>query len=437
MIQPLEKRIEWFQDARYGMFIHFGIYAVAGRGEQIMLREKMPLQEYEPYAMKFNPEKDWARRLIARGVEAGAKYAVLTARHHDGYCLFNTSTTDFNAVKTGPGRDLVKEYVDAARDAGIRIGLYYSIVNWRWHGLWDPDQYPQDLPAMVAQVHQQVQELMTNYGDIDILWYDVPMTPKKTAANDADMFTGSMDPVMFYRSKELNDRVRQLQPHILINNRSGIPEDFSTPEQFVGCSEPGRAWETCMTVNYAPGWSYLKYSLANKSASEVLYNLIDAVRLGGNYLFNVGPTPEGRFDDREGPIFDQIGQWLKIHGEAIYKTKPEAIYPLTSGWVQGPSFHHGMFTCKGNIAYLTTFRYPGAEMIISGIENNILAAELLTTGQTLQVEALSNKRSVIKGMPASPPETLAPVIKITFDGPPRASELAGAGWLDSGKSTFT
>ena len=305
---PFDQRIKWFREARFGMFVHFGMYSVLGRGEQILSRDLMPLAEYEPYAQQFNPPSGWADGLARQAVDAGMKYIVLTTRHHDGYCLFDTATTDFNAARTGPGRDLIAEYVDAARKAGLKVGLYYSLMNWRWRGFWDAEKYLDELPRITDEAHAQVRELMSNYGTIDILWYDVPAVPGRRVPGQ---WNGDAvcSPAEFWRSQDLNAMVRELQPAILINNRSGIDQDFRTPEQSISPQEEG-AWETCMTLNYRPGWGYLKHSMANKTSAEVLYNMVDAVRLGGNFLFNVGPGPDGSLDSRERRVLTDVGRWM-------------------------------------------------------------------------------------------------------------------------------
>jgi len=175
------ERMKWFREAKFGMFVHWGMYSVLGRGEQIMGRDLIPPAEYDPLAEDFRPEAGWADRLAQQAVDAGMKYVVLTSRHHDGYCLFDTATQPFNAARTGPGRDLIAEYVEAARAAGLKVGLYYSILNWRWHGTWDAVKYSDELPRMVEEVHEQVRELMTRYGKIDILWYDAARLPGSSA----------------------------------------------------------------------------------------------------------------------------------------------------------------------------------------------------------------------------------------------------------------
>ena len=423
-------RLAWFRDARLGMFVHWGCYSVLGRGEQIMWRDLMPWDEYRPLADRFAPDPDWARELAAEAKRMGARYVALTTRHHDGYCLFGTETHDFNAVDTGPGRDLVAEFVDAVRAEGLRVGFYYSVHTWRWPGFWSPERYPEDLPRIVEEMHAQVEELMTRYGDIDILWYDVPAVPGDRVPGAFGMVRKPIDasPADFYRSAELNARVRELQPGILINNRSGTPEDFGTPEQKIDPEhDPDRMWETCMTLNYAPGWAHLRHSMAGKTPGEVLYNLVSAVRLGGNFLFNVGPDASGRLDERDAATVAAIGRWMDRHGEAIYGTRPTGIYREAN---QGPCYHYGMFTCRGSTAYLTLFYYPEEYVVISRVGPGIRSAQLLSTGQPLEVEPVANARWRISGLPATPPDPLAPVIRIEFEGPPYGMTYEADGWLD-------
>ena len=423
-------RLDWFRDARLGMFVHWGCYSVLGRGEQVMFRDLMPWEEYRPLADRFSPARDWATGLAEQAERMGARYVALTTRHHDGYCLFGTRTHDFNAVATGPGRDLVAEFVEAVRARGLRVGFYYSVHTWRWPAFWAPDRYPEPLPLMVEELHEQVEEIMSAYGTIDLLWYDVPAVPGDGVPGAFGMNRRPVDasPADFYRSAELNARVRALQPQILINDRSGVPEDFGTPEQQIRPeSDPERMWETCMTLNYAPGWAHLRHSMANKTPAEVLYNLVSAVRLGGNFLFNVGPDAEGRLDERDAATVRALGAWMERHGEAIYGTRPTGIY-LDAG--QGPTYHYGMFTCRGATAYLTLFYYPEEYVIVSRVGPAIRSAELLTTGAPLRVEALSNARWRISGLPVEPPDPLAPVVKIEFDGPPYALAYDADGWLE-------
>lgn len=427
--ESLKSRMAWWHDAKFGMFVHWGCYSVLGRGEQILVRDLMPLTEYAALAEQFHPVADWADQIADQAVRAGARYVVLTTRHHDGYCLFQTKTDSFTAAATGPGRDLIAEYVAALRRRGLKVGFYYSIINWRWRGFWNPAAYPAELPKLVAEIHQQVRELLTNYGKIDILWYDVSTVPggRTPGASGYQANPVAQTSADFYRSTELNAMARQLQPHILINNRSGVPEDFGTPEQHITPEQSGRAWEACMTINYAPNWGNIRHSAADKTAGQILYNFIDAVRLGGNFLFNIGPDEHGHVAPRDRAELDRLGKWLATHGEAVYGTSPARIY---GGPKQGPCYHYGMFTCRGNTAYLTVFYYPGEYLIISKVGPGIRKAELLTTGKPLTVERMTNARWKIAGLPATPPGDLAPVIKIEFESPPYLLQFSDEKWLD-------
>lgn len=424
-----DERLAWFRAARLGLFVHWGCSAGPGRGEQIMQRDLMPLAEYDRLADQFRPDPDWAQSLAQSAKRMGAGYVALTTRHHDGYCLFRTTTTPFNAVATGPGRDLVAEFVTAVRDAGLRVGLYYSLVNWRWRGHWDPVAHPEDLSRMVDEVHVQIDELMTQYGTIDVLWYDVPAVPGERTVGGFGYREAKLPvtPAEFYRSAGLNARVRARQPHILINDRSGLPEDFGTPEQQIRPEPSGRMWETCMTLNFPPGWGHLRRPMAEKSCGEVLHHLMATVRLGGNFLFNVGPDGQGRIPASQQAVLDGIGAWMDHHAEAVHGTVPTGIYEQP--W-QGPVFHYGMFTCRGSTAYLTLFAFPDEHLIINRIAPEIRSATLLTTGAPLTVMRLSNHRWRIGGLPPQPPAPCPPVIRLEFTGPPHLLHYAGAAWLD-------
>ena len=427
-----QDRTKWFRDARFGMFVHWGMYSVLGRGEQIMWRDIMPIPEYETYAAQFAPPADWAANLARQARDAGMKYVVLTTRHADGYCLFDTATTPFNAAQTGPKRDLVAEYVTACREAGLRIGFYYSLLNWRWHGYWSPQRHPDDLPKMVDQIHAQVRELMSGYGPVDLLWFDAGLVPGEGGHGMWNMGAKSIpqSPAEFFRSDELISMARELQPDILVNNRAGVLQDFGTPEQRVTPEGQDRAWEACMTINFAPGWGWLRQSMANKTPGEVLFHLVDAARMGGNFLLNVGPRADGSLDDREATMLEAIGEWLAKHGEAVCGTRPGAIYDFSEGRVQGPMFHYGMWTCRGATAYITLFYYPGETLVVSRIGPAVKSAVCLTTGAALETESAANGRTLIKGLPARSPDPLATVVKVEFEAPPFAVTEIGAEWLD-------
>lgn len=401
-ILPYEERIKWFHQARFGMFIHWGLYSIPARGEWVMYVERIPKEEYAELAKQFNPRKFNADAWAALAKEAGAKYMVLTTRHHDGFCLFDSKVSDFTSVKTAAKRDFVAEYVEAARRAGLKVGFYYSLLDWRFEGYHDPKAHPESAKAMVEQAHAQVKELMTNYGKIDILWYDggwVPGIPHgEETAN-------------FWRASELNAIVRELQPHIIINNRSGLQEDLDTPEQHVTASAPGRGWESCMTMGDSCGWGYIHNNPNFKTVTQLIQYLVTAAAGEGNYLLNVGPKPDGTIRKEEQDRLRAIGKWLSINGESIYGSER---CPFGAGML-------GLTTAKGNNAYLHIFRWPKqGELSIPGIKNEIKSATVLATGQQAIIERGSNCRTFFKGLPKTPPDKHDTVIKLVLDGKPEA-----------------
>src|SRR6266705_6631742 len=272
-VQDRERRMQWWHAAKFGMFIHWGLYSTLSRHEWVMENEGIPVSEYERLAPQFKPIPNAARAWARLAKNAGMKYMVMTTKHHEGFCNFDTKLTDYCAPKQGPGRDLVREYVDAARAEGLRFGFYYSLMDWHHP---DGARCKTDEAArkrFVEYIHGQVRELMTNYGKVDILWYDVawPLDAKG------------------WESVEMNQMGRKLQPDIIMNNRSKIAEDFDTPEQRIDAS-PNRPWESCMTLN--DSWGYHASDNAWKTPTTVIRNLITCARDGGNYLLNIGPKPD-------------------------------------------------------------------------------------------------------------------------------------------------
>src|SRR5712672_2830872 len=297
------RRMQWWHEARFGMFIHWGLYSVLGRHEWVMDNEGIPVADYEQLAKRFQPKANAARAWAKLAKQAGQKYMVLTSKHHEGFCNFDSKLTDYCATKQGPGRDLVKEYVDAARAEGLRVGFYYSLMDWHHP---DGARCATDEAArqrFVAYTHGLIRELMTNYGKIDVLWYDVdwPLTPDQ------------------WESQRMNDMVFQLQPDIIVNNRNGLPGDFSTPEQEIRAADKGRAWETCMTLN--DSWGYHKADDSWKTAKTIVHNLITCARGGGNYLLNIGPKPDGSIPQQSIEILQAVGKWTSQNGAAIYGTE--------------------------------------------------------------------------------------------------------------------
>ncbi len=403
------ERMTWFHDARFGMFIHWGLYSILGRGEWAMLEERIPTSEYAKLAGRFNPKKFDAFAWAELAVQAGMKYAVLTTRHHDGFCLFDSEVSNFTSVKTAAKRDFVAEYVDAFRRAGLKVGFYYSLLDWRYSGYWDTRKYRESAEAMVEQYHAQVRELMSNYGAIDVLWYD------------GHWIDGVKNLARFWRAREINEWVRKKQPHILINNRSGTNEDLDTPEQHVTASKPGRGWESCMTIGDPVGWGYIRNNPNMKTETQLLQHLVTAAAGEGNFLLNVGPKPDGTVRKRERQRLKALGKWLRINGQAIYGSQRCA---LKNGMI-------GLWTAQGRTAYLHIFRWPGREAVIPLVGSKVKSATLLATGQSVEVRTEYNGRLVLAGLPKKPPHPSVSVVKVEFATKPKClQERDAAAWLE-------
>ena len=417
-----ENRLKWFHEARFGLYIHFGLYSIPGRGEWTMYSERIPAAEYARLADQFHPEPGCAKEWISAAAAAGAKYVVLTTRHHDGYCLFDSRCSDFTSVKRGPGRDLVREYVEAARAAGLRVGFYYSLLDWRFPGYFEPEKYPESCQALIAQAHEQVRELMTNYGKIDLLEYD--------GGWDSRLRTGRPQWAEFWRSAELNAMVRKLQPEILINDRSGTDEDLETPEQEVRPGSRGVS-ESCMCIGDSCAWGYTRFNPNWKTAEQLLQHLIQAAQGGGNFLLNVGPDPSGRIRSEELERLAALGTWLRENGEAVYNAFPcPLIGSAKPGTVdlnlQGP------WTRKGSCGYWCMFRWPGAEAIAVRIKTPVKRVTLLKTGEEFPFEwDAQTQRLKIRGLPVFPPDALCSVLKVEFEGEPElGTEEDLSRWLE-------
>jgi len=391
-----ERRLRWFRAARFGMFIHWGLYAQLGRHEWVMNRERIPVEEYEPLADSWKPKPAPAREWARLAKAAGMRYMVMTTKHHEGFCLFDSALTDYSAAKRGPGRDLVAEYVEAARAEGLRVGFYYSMMDWHHP---DGARCKHDEAArrrFVDYIHGQVRELCTNYGKVDILWYDV---------------SWPLD-VEGWESAKMNAMVRSLQPDIIINDRSQLPEDFGTPEQHITPAAGGRAWEACMTFNES--WGYTPIDTHWKSAWQVVAMLRQVAAGGGNLLLNIGPKPDGSVPAPCDDILLQVGRWLERNGEAVY----DATDPFEQEWMIT-----GAFTRKGNTLYYHCNRWPGTELAIGGLRCAVKSARILG-GWPVGVRQKAD-RVVVYGLPAEAPDPLATVIALDVEGDVRQTLGAG------------
>ncbi|HIE43432.1 MAG TPA: alpha-L-fucosidase [Candidatus Omnitrophica bacterium] len=411
-MKSYDEKMKWFNEARFGMFVHWGLYSILGRGEWVMYQERIPKEEYAKLADEFNPSRFDAEEWVSLAEKAGMKYMVLTTRHHDGFCLFDSKVSNFTSVKTRAKRDFVAEYVKACRKRGMRIGFYYSLLDWRFPGYFDREKYPESFNNMVEQAHGQVRELMTNYGKIDYLFYDgewIPMVEhNRTLIEQGE----SLYIADLWRSRELNAMVRELQPEIIINNRSGLLEDVDTPEQHIIPSKEGRCWETCMTIGDSYGWGYIKHNPNLKSTTQLIQHLVTVASGGGNYLLNVGPKPDGTYQEEFIQRLTEIGEWMEVNGEAIYGSQrfPEGFGTSIIGTV----------TAKDNMVYFHIFRWPGEEAVMVGVKNKILSATILETKEKVRVRQNGSGRVFIGGLPQVPPNKHDTVIALELDGRPEA-----------------
>ncbi len=280
----------WWHEAKFGMFIHWGLYSIIGQHEWVKEHEGVPIPQYEILAKHHHPKPNAARDWARLAKRAGQKYMVMTTKHHEGFCNFDTKLTDYNAMKQGPGRDLVREYVEAARAEGLRVGFYYSLMDWHHPdgAICKTDEAARR--RFVDYTHGLIRELLTNYGKIDVLWYDVSWP--LTAAG--------------WESERMNEMVFELQPDIIVNNRNGLEGDFATPEQRIEASAAGRAWESCMTLNNS--WGFNRADDQWKTPKTIVDNLITCARGGGNYLLNIGPEPDGSVPPASIEVLDAGGQ---------------------------------------------------------------------------------------------------------------------------------
>ena len=375
------------------MFIHFGLYSVLGRHEWAMEEEGIPVAEYQLLAKQFNPKPGFALGWAKLAKTAGMKYMVMTTKHHEGFCNFDTKLTDYCAPKQGPGRDLVAEYVEAARSQGMRVGFYYSLMDWHHP---DGARCKTDEAArrrFVDYIHGQVRELCTNYGKLDVLWYDVnwPLTAQG------------------WESVEMNKMVRQLQPDILINNRSGIPEDFQTPEQHLQAYDV--PWETCMTMN--DSWGYQHADDNWKSPKTIVRNLVTCARDSGNYLLNIGPRGDGSIPEPSVDILSSVGRWMDTHSDLIHHADK----------CQVKRSEFALFTRRGNTLYIHAYFWPGETLAVGGLLRKVLSAKIYPSGQPVRFQQ-EQFRVRFEGLPLYAPDALATVLEVECDGEPAQDQNA-------------
>jgi alpha-L-fucosidase len=387
--QTRAQRMQWWHAARFGMFIHFGVYSTIGRHEWVMEDEAIPIDQYTPHAATFRPAANCPRAWARLAKAAGMRYMVMTTKHHEGFCNFDMKLTNYCAPKQGPGRDVVREYVEAARAEGLRVGFYYSLMDWHHP---DGARCATDEAArrrFVDYTHGLIGELMTNYGKIDVLWYDVAWP---LDANG-------------WESARMNEMVFRLQPEIIVNNRNKLPGDFSTPEQRIVAETSGRAWEACMTLN--DSWGYQRADDNWKSSRTVICNLIQCVRDGGNYLLNIGPKPDGSIPEESTRILTEMGEWMNTNGHTIYE----------SDLCQVRRANYASFTRTGNTLYMHVYFWPGEYVALSGLRTKVKSAHLVKGGGEVKFTQDDFQTKLI-GLPEKAPDSPVTTIAIECESEP-------------------
>ncbi len=394
--------IHWFRDASFGMFIHWGLYSLLGRDTMCQHEEALPLADYQALADRFCPASDCAAQWAHLAKRAGAKYVVFVTKHHDGFCLFDSALTDYTSARHGARRDYVREVTDAVRAEGLRVGLYYSLPDFHFPPYLQVARRG-DLSgqaAMQEYMKGHVRELLSNYGKIDLLWYDGPAW--------AAAFQGDVLPPELIDATGLNALARSLQPEILINDRSGLPEDFYTAENALTPPPPGRDWELCICINDL--WGYNPHDHNYKTHNQLLFLLANCAVYGGNLLLNIGPRGDGSVPEPQVERLEQLGDWLAVHGESVYGVErlPEV------------NFHAGRMTRKGSTLYFHAFYWPGERLRVPFLTTETLRAEpgrcraaarCVTTGQPAQARWDGDVLE-ITGLPSEPPDQADTVVAV-------------------------
>lgn len=426
----------WFISDRFGMFIHFGLFSAVGKHEWIMTFDQMSEAEYKDYFDHFNPDlfdpKDWAKK----AKQAGMKYVVFTTKHHEGFALWDTKQSDYKVTNTAFGRDLLREVIEAFRAEGIRIGLYFSIIDWHhpdfpldgFHPDRDRSEHrvsndQRDMEKYNEFMYAQIRELMSDYGRIDYLWFDFVYDFQDWGWSKGK---GKDD----FHSEKIEQMVRELQPHILMNNRLGLNRGVVTPEQYQP-QKPLYAdgqpvlWEACQTFNGS--WGYDRDNLDWKSSELLIKTLIDTVSKGGNLLLNVGPNGRGEFDERTNERLAEIGEWMKLHNRSIYDCREsDYISPKDCRYTQ-----------NGNKLYVHIFSWPLSHLHLPGLSGKVAYAQFLHDGSkidfvdpktqeqykspdtldkdTIALQVPIDENDIILNLPIQRPDVIVPVVELFLE----------------------
>jgi alpha-L-fucosidase len=412
-------RMKWWTDARFGMFIHWGLYALPARHEWVKNTERLTNDQYQKYFEMFNPDMydphEWAKMAKA----AGMKYVVLTAKHHEGFCLFDSKFTDYKATNTPYGKDLIKEYVEAFRAEGLKVGFYYSLIDWHHPDYTIDRVHPQrqesdsayarlnkgrDMNKYREYLKNQVRELLTNYGEISIIWFDFSFPGKNGKGRDD------------WDSENLLKMARSLQPGIIVDDRLDLSDveggfDFISPEQYKVAKWPeinGKkvAWETCQT--FSGSWGYYRDENTWKSSAQLLELLIESVSKGGNLLLNVGPTARGVFDLRAQDRLKSMGEWMKFNNRSVYactEAPAEFIAPANSILTYNPVTRR---------LYVHLLAYPMGNLTLKSMAGKVKYVQFLHDASEIKFSSgrEENKNDIELQLPVQKPQSEIPVLEV-------------------------
>jgi len=393
-----EQDIQAWRQMKFGLFIHWGPVSLKGteigwsrggerRGRNDKSTGSVPVEIYDNLYKQFNPLKFDAEQWVQMAKDAGMKYLVFTSKHHDGFSMFDSKLTDYKISNSPFKRDVVKELADACHKGGLKLGYYYSPVDW-----YHPDYRTENHARYIEYMHGQLRELCSNYGRIDIIWFD----GLGGSAKDWD-------------SENLFKMIRRLQPEVIINNRAGLPADHDTPEQRIGKFQNDRPWETCMTICRQWAW---KPDDQMKSFKQCIQTLVKTLGGDGNLLFNVGPMPDGRIESRQVERLKEMGAWLRKYGQSIYGTRGGPFKP--GAW--------GASTYKGNAVYIHVLNWSGEKLLLSPVPKKIVASSVLTGGEA---SVRQTDEAIEISVPKAYRHEIDTIIKLQLDG--SADELDPVG----------
>jgi alpha-L-fucosidase len=418
-----DSRLDWWRDARFGMFIHWGLYAIPagewnGRtdyGEWIRNNAKIPIDVYDRFQSRFNPVKFDPDAWVRMAKQAGMRYIVITTKHHDGFALFDSKDTTWDVMATPYGRDIIGQLAEACRRGGIRLGFYYSIMDWHHPDYlprreWELAARPEagaDFDRYVAFMKGQLKELLTNYGPVGVLWFDGQWEGTWTEP----------------RGRDLYDYVRALQPSIIVNNRVGKGAgDFGTPEQEIPATGmPGVDWETCMTMNR--NWGFNRADRDFKPTQTLVRNLVDIASKGGNFLLNVGPTADGEFPAESVQRLKEIGDFMRVAGESIHGTQASPFTSLPFGRCT-----QRRLDANTTRLFLHVWDRPkDGVLVVPGLLNDVIRARPLATldqPRDLRVERKGDDVRIGLGLASGPGPAPDDIIALDIAGAPRVKAPA-------------